>query len=120
MASQMPKSDNDSFPVLTPNYKLWLEYRGKYVFGPGAYALLMSIQKNGSISEAAKEQKMSYRYAWGVIREIERVLNANLIESFKGGRKGGGGARVTEYGHSLMDIYSRVSAAFARSVESLG
>jgi molybdate transport system regulatory protein len=115
----MTKNDNDSFPVLTPNYKLWLEHKGKYVFGPGAYALLMSIKKNGSIAQAAKEQKMSYRYAWGVIRKIERVLDASLIESYKGGHKGGGGARLTAYGLSLMGMYSRVSAAFASSIESL-
>ncbi|MHA2423967.1 MAG: winged helix-turn-helix domain-containing protein, partial [Candidatus Thorarchaeota archaeon] len=104
----MPKSNSRDLPNLNPNYKLWLESDGEYIFGPGAFAILTSIHKTGSITQAAKELKMSYRYAWGVVRKIEKKLDVKLIDSFKGGKEGGGGAKVTEYGLSLMNLYSLV------------
>ncbi len=108
----MAKPSPQDLPNLNPNFKLWLEHSGEYVFGPGAFALMTSIHKTGSITQAAKELKMSYRYAWGVIRKIEKKLDAKLLKSFKGGREGGGGAKVTEYGLSLMKLYSLVNERF--------
>lgn len=115
----MAKNRSEDLPNLIPNYKLWLEFKDEYVFGPGAYALLKSIHSTGSISEASKDLKMSYRYAWGVIRKIEKKLDAKLIESYKGGREGGGGARITEYGLSLMNLYSQVNERFTTFIESI-
>ena len=115
----MVKQDNRDLPRLNPNYKLWLEYDGKYVFGPGAYALLQHIHSSGSITKAAKDLKMSYRYAWGVIKKIESVLDAKLIESYKGGSKGGGGATVTLYGLSLMELYAQVNRSFSSVIDSI-
>ena len=103
---------SEDLPHLKPNYKLWLEYNGEYVFGPGAFALLTAIHETGSITKAAQELKMSYRYAWGVIRKIEKKLDAKLLDKFKGGKEGGGGANVTEYGLSLMNLYSLVNERF--------
>ncbi|MCK5151483.1 MAG: LysR family transcriptional regulator [Candidatus Thorarchaeota archaeon] len=108
----MTDTSPHDLPNLNPYFKLWLEHQGVYVFGPGAFALMTSIHKTGSITKAAKELKMSYRYAWGVIRKIEKKLDAKLLDSFKGGKEGGGGATVTEYGLSLMKLYSLVNERF--------
>jgi molybdate transport repressor ModE-like protein len=108
----------ESFPSLKPNYKLWLEYNGEYVFGPGAYALLKCINEAGTITQGAKDAGMSYRYAWGVIRKIEKKLGTKLLDSYKGGTVGGGGARVTEFGISLMKLFTKVNETFARVIES--
>ncbi|MHA1907489.1 MAG: winged helix-turn-helix domain-containing protein [Candidatus Thorarchaeota archaeon] len=115
----MTKSSPQDLPNLKPNYKLWLEYNGEYVFGPGAFALLTSIHETGSITLASKNLKMSYRYAWGVIRKIEKKLDAKLLDSFKGGKEGGGGAKVTEYGLSLMKLYSTVNERFSGFIEDV-
>ena len=109
---------NDKLPVLAPNYKLWLEYKGEYVFGPGAYILLKSINKAGTITQGAKDAGMSYRYAWGVIRKIEKKLGAKLLDSFKGGTVGGGGAKVTELGLNLMKMYAKVNTTFASTIDN--
>lgn len=97
---------------LVPDYKLWFERDGEYIFGPGAYAILKSVHEEGTITEGAKKLKMSYRYAWGVIKKIEKKLGLTLVETFKGGTEGGGGAKVTDAGLKLMEMYSTINSAF--------
>ncbi|MFW9787050.1 MAG: winged helix-turn-helix domain-containing protein [Candidatus Thorarchaeota archaeon] len=99
-------------PKLVPDYKLWFESNGEYIFGPGAYAILKSVHEEGTITQGAKKLKMSYRYAWGVIKKIEKKLGVILVETFKGGTEGGGGARVTDDGLKLMEMYARINDAF--------
>ena len=103
---------------LTPNWKLWLEHEKEYVFGFGAYKILKSIQDEGTITEGAKSLGMSYRYAWGVVRKIEKKLGVKLLETYKGGTVGGGGARVTENGLALMNMFAKLNEAFSSIVES--
>ena len=102
---------------MNPNYKLWLERDGKYIFGPGAYAIIKSVHEEGTITKGAKKLGMSYRYAWGVIKKIEKELGVVLVETYKGGTEGGGGARVTEYGLELMSLYSSVNDAFNKVLD---
>jgi molybdate transport repressor ModE-like protein len=104
--------------TLVPDYKLWLERDGEYIFGPGAYAILKSVYEEGTITQGAKKLQMSYRYAWGVIKKIEKKLGITLVETFKGGTEGGGGARVTEDGLKLMKMYSSINSAFNDVLES--
>ncbi|MFX0053849.1 MAG: winged helix-turn-helix domain-containing protein [Promethearchaeota archaeon] len=105
-------AEKDAFSRLKPSWKLWLEYDGEYVFGPGAYAILKSIQDKGTITAGAKALGMSYRYAWGVVRKIEQTLGVKLLETFKGGTEGGGGARITDFGSKLMDLFASVQESF--------
>jgi molybdate transport repressor ModE-like protein len=103
---------------LEPNYKLWLERDGKYIFGPGAYAIIKAVHEEGTITKGAKKLGMSYLYAWGVIKKIEKELGLLLVETFKGGTEGGGGALVTEEGLELMKLYSSVNNAFNNILEA--
>ena len=111
-----PKSKRNL--TLVPDYKLWLERNGDYIFGPGAYAILKAVHDEGTITKGAKKLKMSYRYAWGVIKKIEKKLGVPLVETFKGGTDGGGGARVTENGLKLMEMYSSINNAFHDVLEA--
>ena len=104
--------------TLVPDYKLWLERDGEYIFGPGAYAILKSVHEEGTITKGAKKLQMSYRYAWGVIKKIEKKLGITLVETFKGGTEGGGGARITENGLKLMAMYFKVNSAFNDVLEA--
>lgn len=70
--------------------KVWIEKRGKPVFGDGRAVLLETIDRLGSINKAAKEMNMSYRHAWGEIRLMEERLGIKLVETKTGGRQGGG------------------------------
>ncbi|WP_153099673.1 substrate-binding domain-containing protein [Paraburkholderia hayleyella] len=46
--------------------------------------LLMLVEETGSIAQAAVLKGLSYRHAWGVLREIEASLGAPLIEKTRG------------------------------------
>ena len=73
---------------MKPLIKLFLEERGKYVFGPGRARLLRAVDKLGSLNKGAKELGMSYRWAWGRIRETEQSLGVALLMSDKGSGRG--------------------------------
>ena len=91
-----------------PAFKLWMETEEGYVFGPGVYNLLKSIQKTGTLKEASKELGMSYRYAWGLIKKAESKLGESLIEASKGGRLGGGSSIITELGTQFIEDFERI------------
>ncbi len=53
---------------------------------------------------------LSYRRAWGKIKEIERNLGVRLVESEVGG-PGGGQTRLTREGQQLLARYRAFRAA---------
>ena len=59
--------------------------------GPGKVDLLESIHKVGSISEAARQNHISYRRAWNMVNTMNQCFNKPLVESVTGGKGGGGG-----------------------------
>ncbi len=91
-----------------PSFRIWIEYEGKPVLGKGGADILRQIEKAKSISKAARKLGMSYRYVWNYLKKIERTLNEPVIDAFRGGKSGGGGARLTELGRNLLVEYSRV------------
>ena len=90
-----------------PAFKLWFEIGDDYVFGEGTFGLLEEIRKKKSISAAARATNMSYRHAWGLIREVEKHLEEPVIKARKGG-KCGGGSEVTSAGLSLLMSYRKL------------
>jgi molybdate transport system regulatory protein len=75
--------------------------------GPGKIALLESIDKNGSISAAGRAMDMSYKRAWDLVDEINRICRQAAVERQTGG-KNGGGAVLTAFGLSLVTRYRRI------------
>jgi molybdate transport system regulatory protein len=86
-------------------YKIWIEVGGKAVFGIGIYQLLMLVRQTGSLNKAAENLKMSYRAAWGKIRDYENRLGIRLLEK---GRHGRTGAHLTEEGIEIVDQFHKV------------
>ena len=72
--------------------------------GPGKADLLDAVARTGSISGAARAMGMSYRRAWLLIDTMNKCFRAPLVETNAGG-KGGGGARVTGFGHDVLTRY---------------
>jgi len=91
-----------------PTAKVWLEYKGQPILGKGGAEILEAIREEESISKAAKKIGMSYRYVWNYVAKIEKALSKPIVETYKGGRAGGGGATLTELGKSLLKEYKRV------------
>lgn len=91
--------------------------------GPGKIDLLEAVDRCGSITAAAKDQAMSYRRAWLLVDEMNRALVEPVVEASFGGSKGGG-ARLTETGRSIIDIYRRIQhkadQAIRQELDELG
>ena len=96
--------------------KVWLEAEGRPVLGPGRLELLQYIDKQGSISRAARLLKMTYRKAWGQIKAMEEQLGLPLVEKQAGG-PGGGGARLTAEARDLLSKYFRLAQGIEEEVD---
>jgi molybdate transport repressor ModE-like protein len=81
--------------------KFWIENKGEVVLGGGKTALLVAVDRLGSIQRAADQFGMSYRHAWGMIRKIEQQAGFKIVETKLGG-KNGGGAQLTKEGRSFI------------------
>ena len=92
--------------MITLNAKGWLEKDGKFLLGGGRARLLELINETNSISETAKEMKMSYRHAWGHIKDMESAVGKKLVKSERGG-SGGGKTELTAAGKKLRSDYDR-------------
>jgi molybdate transport system regulatory protein len=90
------------------SFKIWLEYKGKPLVGEGGAEILRHIQEYGSLSRAAQKLGMSYRYVWGYMKNMEKILGSPVLETFKGGKTGGGGAKLTRLGASVLGEYERL------------
>lgn len=88
--------------------KVWIEHKGEPLLGKGGADILEQINEHGSISSAAANLRMSYRYVWNYLQKIERALGESAVEAYRGGKRGGGGARLTVLGESLLAEYRRV------------
>lgn len=96
--------------------KVWLEAQGRPVLGPGRLLLLQYIDRQGSISRAAKLLKMTYRKAWGQVKAMEARLDQPLVEKQAGGA-GGGGARLTPEARELLAKYFRLTEGIEEEVD---
>ena len=80
--------------------KFWIENKGEVVTGGGKIALLLAVDRLGSIQRAAEEFGMSYRHAWGSIKKIEKRAGFKIVDTKLGGRDGG--ARLTPKGKAFV------------------
>jgi molybdate transport system regulatory protein len=85
--------------------------------GPGKIALLQAIAAKGSLTHAAAELGMSYRYAWLLLEDLKRSFSEPVTRAKIGGRRGGG-VELTRFGGELVRRYqlaTRRIEAVARS-----
>jgi molybdate transport system regulatory protein len=77
------------------------------ILGPGKVDLLEAIERNGSISAAAREMDMSYRRAWLLVDALNQMFAHPLVVAAPGGAHGGG-AQITEFGRAVAAAYRRI------------
>jgi molybdate transport system regulatory protein len=75
--------------------------------GPGKIRLLEAIQKTGSISQAGRSLRMSYRRAWLLIDDLNHCFREPVVTTQPGGNRGGGAA-LTPFGRDLIKKYRAV------------
>lgn|SRR6185369_39766 len=84
--------------------------------GPGKIRILESIRDGGSISGAAREMGMSYRSAWLLVDSMNSQFKQPVVSTTTGG-PGGGSAKVTEFGKSLIRRYRAMERSAQRAIE---
>ena len=104
----MRKSSPKSHPTLS--LRIYLD---EGHIGHGKIELLENIRSCGSISAAARAMNMSYRRAWLLVDDMNRIGRQAVVETQEGG-KHGGGAVLTPLGLSLVARYRKIQ----RSVET--
>jgi molybdate transport system regulatory protein len=104
----MQKSNGKSLPSLS--VRIDIDAAGR--IGPGKIQLLETIHRSGSISAAGRAMDMSYKRAWDLVDEINRVCRQAAVERQTGG-KNGGGAVLTPFGLSLVARYRKIERTAA-------
>ena len=106
-------------PVTHPNgthsISLRIDLVGGGRIGPGKVALLEAIDRCGSISAAGRALGMSYRRAWTLVEDMKGAVGHPLVEATAGGA-GGGGARLTPAGHTVMRQYREMEQTAAATL----
>lgn len=94
------------------NYKIksriWIEAGENVFLGEGRVNLLKAIETTGSLSKASKSLKMSYKKAWTLIDAVNKSAIKPVVITNVGG-KNGGGAQLTPYGKSLIEIFENIN-----------
>ena len=85
--------------------------------GPGKIDLLEAIGRMGSISQAAREIKLSYRRAWDMVDTMNHCFKEPLVTSTTGG-KGGGGAQLTPLGNKMILLFRSMESTAEKSTQA--
>ena len=111
-----PSLDKKRIQKTIPRFRLWLEKDGEPILGRGGAKLLEEISKTGTLQQAIKNiasetkgtRKMSYRYAWGMLRSLEKRLGHPVVLRSRGGSERGG-TTLTAQGEYLLTRYHHLS-----------
>ena len=87
--------------------------KGSTVSLPLLLGLLTSIRDSGSISRAAAREKLSYRHAWGMLRDFELEFSAPLLQKSRGK-----GTSLTPLAEKLIWADKRITARLTPILES--
>ncbi len=77
--------------------------------GIGKIELLEGIAGSGSLSQAARTMRMSYRRAWLLLADLNVSFDQPVALTSTGGR-GGGGVILTPFGERLVAQYRKMEA----------
>jgi molybdate transport system regulatory protein len=97
MGEDTERQDN---PVL----RLRVLWEAGAMLGPGKADLLQHIVDTGSIAAAGRRMSMSYKRAWMLVETMNDTFRGPLVESSRGGARGGG-AQLTPLGRQVLECY---------------
>ena len=102
------------------NYKvsgnLLIECDGERFFGPGRAELLELIEQTGSLNQAAKQMRMSYKKAWEMISQLNAQSTKPLV-ILKTGGENGGGSVITAEARELITSHRLLRKRFQAFLE---
>jgi len=92
-----------------PRFRLRLVFAPGEMLGPGKADLLEGIARTGSIAAAGRDMGMSYKRAWQLVETMNAMFRDPVVESTRGGAKGGG-AVLTETGQAVLTEFRSLEA----------
>ena len=104
---------SDDTPSSEARLRLRIFFGDDVMLGPGKADLLEHIRETGSIAAAGREMAMSYKRAWSLVEEMNRGYREPLVDSSRGGTKGGG-ASLTAAGEAVLAHYRKIEAITVR------
>jgi len=99
--------------AVEPKLRVWIVFGKRLKFGDGRARLLESIDTRGSLQQAAAEFDMSYRNAWGYLRELETAAGFKFVERASTG-SARRGMRLTPAAREFLKCYR----AFQRGLDT--
>jgi molybdate transport system regulatory protein len=84
--------------------QVWVESNGRPAITEAGADLLTQIDACGSLSEAARRLRFSYRRAWMLLDAMNRRWPGPVARTATGGRRGGG-ATLTPLGRHVLRTY---------------
>lgn len=89
---------------MTPKLKVWVVFGTGLKFGDGRARLLEAIDELGSLQQAVARFDMSYRNAWGYLRQLEEAAGFAILQRTPG-RRPTGGMKLTTRGRQFLRRY---------------
>lgn len=86
-----------------------VDFGSRCSLGIGKIELLEAVARTGSISQAARDMKMSYRRAWLLLEDLKTSFDQPVTHASVGGR-GGGGVILTPFGVRVVAAYRRLES----------
>lgn len=107
-------TDDPSTAPAPPRLSIRIVFGDEAMLGPGKADLLEHIRETGSIAAAGRKMSMSYKRAWMLVEELNAAFRDSLVDSTRGGAKGGG-ARLTEAGETVLSNYRKLEDIMAEA-----
>jgi len=112
-------SHNHKFNNFRVDYKIWLDNsKDEGILGKGKIELLKQIDKTGSMMAAANKLKISYRKAWGDIKNAELLLGVQLIKRKRGGTAGGNSS-LTKDAAKIIKAWNKLHTKVDNAIEDI-
>ncbi len=96
-----------SAPELSVRFRI--DFGAGCSIGIGKIELLEGIAGSGSLSQAARNMRMSYRRAWLLLADLNASFDQPVALTSTGGR-GGGGVILTAFGKRLVAEYRKMES----------
>ena len=99
--------------------QVWVEAGGKAALTEAGADLLEQIEICGSLSEAARRLRFSYRRAWMLLDAMNTRWPSPVVVTATGGHRGGG-ATLTEFGQHVLRTYRDLQLQLEHLLDSAG
>lgn len=99
--------------ALQADGRFWLTLNGRNFLGRGRVELLQRIRETGSISQAARAMKMSYKAAWDAVDAMNAAWGSPLVDSSPAG------SRLTPDAENLIARFQQAEARHAVFMQKL-